>query len=77
MTPDRTSSGRFPVPEDFAFRSTVWSSGWCVLAPFSGDYERRELECRYRLPGGHVTQVLLRQPGGRGKPLVARVTGGR
>lgn len=48
-----------------------------MLAPFSGDYERRELEYRYRLPGGHVTQVALRQPGGRGKPLVARVTGGR
>jgi 3-methyladenine DNA glycosylase/8-oxoguanine DNA glycosylase len=47
------------------------------LAPFSGDYERRTLEYRYRLPGGHVTQVMLSQPGGRGKPLVARVTGGR
>ncbi len=68
---------RFPVPKDFSFPSTVWSSGWCVLAPFSADYERRALEYRYRLPGGYSTQVELRQPGGRGKPVVAQVTGGR
>jgi 3-methyladenine DNA glycosylase/8-oxoguanine DNA glycosylase len=77
MTTKRTVNRRFPVPKDFAFRSTVWSSGWCVLAPFAADYERRTLEYRYRLPGGYSTRVVLRQPGGRGKPVVARVTGGR
>lgn len=73
----RASSHRLAVPNDFSFRSTVWSSGWCVLAPFSSDYDRCALEYRYRLPGGYATQVELRQPGGRGKPVVARVTGGR
>lgn len=73
----RAGSRRFPVPNDFSFQSTVWSSGWCVLAPFVSDHERATLECRYPLPGGYSTQVVLGQPGGRGKPIVARVTGGR
>jgi hypothetical protein len=32
-----------PVPEDFSFWRTVLSHGWCMLAPFSLDRERRVL----------------------------------
>jgi 3-methyladenine DNA glycosylase/8-oxoguanine DNA glycosylase len=32
-----------PVPKDFSFWRTVLSHGWCMLAPFSLDRERRVL----------------------------------
>ena len=51
-------SFRLQAPEDFDFWTTVWSSGWCGLAPFSYDEERRTLPVT---PPIRLNRLLLRK----------------
>lgn len=44
----------------FAFWPTVWSHGWCELAPFSADPARQTLERILELPGGGVVKLVMR-----------------
>lgn len=65
------------APADFDFRATVWSHGWCFLAPFESRDEGGTLARTLALPGGRVARVVARQPGGRGAPVVVEVPGPR
>jgi len=47
------------VPGDFNFWNTVWSSGWCGLAPFSFDEERRALSRVQRLASGKIVNATM------------------
>ncbi len=49
------------VPEDFHFWNTVWSSGWCGLAPFSFDEEARTLSRVQRLTSGKIIRATVRE----------------
>lgn len=64
------------VLPDFDFRATVWSHGWCVLAPFRWEPETGVLERPLRLRSG-VVNLSLSQPNGRGAPVEMAVAGGR
>ena len=64
------------VPKDFDFAVTVYSHGWCMLAPNQPDEEGRTLERAWRLAGGS-TRVRMEQPRGRGTDVELRVVGGR
>jgi len=44
----------------FAFWPTVWSHGWCQLAPFSVDPAARTLERILDLPGGTAVKLVMR-----------------
>ena len=48
-------------PKNFNFRNTVFSHGWCELAPFSLDEEKWELSC-----------VFNRE--GKGRPILAKLS---
>lgn len=52
------------VPEDFNFWLTVWSSGWCGLAPFSFDEEKRTLSRVQRLASGKMVKAIMMQKRG-------------
>jgi N-glycosylase/DNA lyase len=54
------------VPEDFDFWRTVWSSGWCGLAPFSFDEERQTLARVQRLASRKTIRATIGQ-GRRGE----------
>lgn len=43
----------------FAFWPTVWSHGWCELAPFSVDPLRQTLERILELPEGNVVKLVM------------------
>jgi len=47
------------VPEDFEFWSTVWSSGWCGLTPFSFDEDKRTLSRVQRLTSGKIIKATM------------------
>ena len=53
------------VPRDFDFWSTVWSSGWCGLAPFSFDEERRTLSRVHGLTSGKTVEMTMMARRGR------------
>lgn len=49
------------VPKNFDFWCTVWSSGWCALAPFSFDEKKRTLTRVQRLASGKIVKATLTQ----------------
>lgn len=49
------------VPKDFDFWRTVWSSGWCGLAPFSFDEEGRTLTRVQRLVSRKTVRATISQ----------------
>src|SRR5688572_11662030 len=51
------------VPAGFSFRSTVYSHGWCELAPFELDEETWRLSYVFRGPGGSALPALISQDG--------------
>jgi len=57
---------QIPVPQPFAFRETVISHGWYVLAPFQWN-ERKETLLRTELLGGSAVDLSIRY---RGKLIV-------
>lgn len=63
-------------PQDFDFRATVWSHGWCFLAPNESREEGTVLARPVSLPGGRVTHVVARQPAGRGTPIEVEIAAG-
>lgn len=73
----RRATGRsIPVPDRFSFRATVYSHGWCALAPWRWDPAEWRLARPFRVPGAGVSTIELSQPDGRGSPLAARVVAG-
>lgn len=72
LTRDRA----FEVPRDFDFPSTVYSHGWCKLAPNRADTEAGTLERTWPVRGG-TTDIRLTQTSGRGTPVHMEVVGGR
>lgn len=62
------------APPDFDLRTTVWSHGWCFLAPFESSDEGRALATTITLPSDTTTRLTMRQPGGRGSAV--RITVG-
>lgn len=62
------------VPEDFSFRATVHSHGWCRLAPWRWDGS--VLERPLRIGPGATTRIELTQSEGRGTPVRARIVAG-
>ena len=65
-----------PVSSSFSFAATVYSHGWCVLAPFGWRSDDEVLERVLRVPGG-TTRVAFSQPHGRGTALVCQPVAGR
>ena len=57
----QTESLRRPVPDDFDFWLTAWSSGWIDLAPFAHDEERRDIYRVERLASGKIVRATLTQ----------------
>jgi N-glycosylase/DNA lyase len=53
------------LPAHFNFRSTVYSHGWCELAPFELDVDNWRLKYVFRLEGGESVQAMMHQEGGR------------
>ena len=51
----------YMVPKDFNFWLTVWSSGWCGLAPFSFEEEKRTLSRVQRLTSGKIVHAKIMQ----------------
>jgi N-glycosylase/DNA lyase len=47
--------------KDFDFWCTVWSSGWCALAPFSYDRERRTLTRVQKLSSEKIVKAVISQ----------------
>ena len=66
----------FEVPRDFDFASTVYSHGWCKLAPNRADTDAGTLERTWPVRGG-TTEIRLVQASGRGTPVRMEVIGGR
>ncbi|MFN2383965.1 MAG: hypothetical protein ABR559_06840 [Gemmatimonadota bacterium] len=64
------------VPDDFDFRSTVWSSGWCVLAPFGWDAASGVLERPFAFSRRGVATLAISQPRGRGTAVDLRLHSG-
>jgi 3-methyladenine DNA glycosylase/8-oxoguanine DNA glycosylase len=54
------------VPENFNFRHTIFSHGWCVLPPFRVDSAGSSLERLLSLSGGGLVQCSVRE-NGKGK----------
>jgi N-glycosylase/DNA lyase len=53
-----------PAP-DFSFKATVYSHGWCELAPFGLDEENWRLSYVFLTPGHKVVPVVLFEEAGR------------
>jgi 3-methyladenine DNA glycosylase/8-oxoguanine DNA glycosylase len=73
------SSGRIRalgVPSEFDFAGTVYSHGWCMLAPNRADEEAATLE-RIWPVGGGAARIRLHQPAGRGGEVEMEVVAGR
>ncbi len=51
------------TPPNFSFWRTVFSHGWCELAPFSVSRERKELERTLMLPRHTPVHCILREAG--------------
>jgi len=51
------------IPEDFSFRSTVYSHGWCDLAPFSLDTENWRLSYVFTDGKNSVPGVIAEEDG--------------
>ncbi|HEY7473205.1 MAG TPA: Fe-S cluster assembly protein HesB [Gemmatimonadota bacterium] len=66
----------FAVPRDFDFASTVYSHGWCKLAPNEADIDAGTLERPWPVAGG-ATRIRLSQPAGRGSEVRMEVVDGR
>lgn len=76
MTRAATRAYELNVPDDFDFSATVWSHGWCKLAPYAWDPDSAELARPHRLPGGRVTTIGASQPGGRGSAVRLEILAG-
>lgn len=72
----RATAREIAVPDAFSFRATVYSHGWCALAPWIWDTGAWTLARPFRVPGRGASTVELSQPGGRGAPVAARIVGG-
>jgi N-glycosylase/DNA lyase len=55
---------RLKAPEDFSFRRTVRSHGWCDLEPFWADANGSTLRTVVALPSGGARRILLRDDDG-------------
>ena len=64
------------MPKEFDFFGTVYSHGWCMLAPNRADREAETLDRTWPV-GGRASRVRLGQPSGRGGAVRMEVTGGR
>lgn len=64
------------MPARFDFFATVYSHGWCMLAPNRADQEARTLE-RTWAAGSGSSRIRLSQPSGRGGAVRMEVVGGR
>ena len=53
---------RLATPSGFPFRRTVWSHGWCELAPFARAAD--ELTTVVALPAGGARRIVLRSENG-------------
>ena len=47
------------VPAEFSFRATVYSHGWCELAPFELDEENWRLRYVFTLAGGEIVPAVI------------------
>ncbi|KON30300.1 hypothetical protein AC482_04205 [miscellaneous Crenarchaeota group-15 archaeon DG-45] len=56
---------RLEAPGDFDFWTTVRSSGWCGLAPFSFEEERRTLSRIHGLTNGKKVKMTIMEKGTR------------
>lgn len=53
------------VPEDFSFKATVYSHGWCELAPFEIDAENWRLTCVFpAVSGDHAVRATISDDSG-------------
>lgn len=50
-----------PIPKNFNFWTTVWSSGWCSLEPFAVSKEEKTLSRVQKLSSGKIVRVTLAQ----------------
>ncbi len=53
------------VPDDFNFRSTVYSHGWCELAPFSLDEDSWQLSYVFRSKDGTAIPAVISEDSGQ------------
>lgn len=53
------------VPEHFSFRATVYSHGWCQLAPFELDQENWRLSYVFRDRAGRIVPAVISGETGR------------
>lgn len=53
------------VSEDFSFNATVYSHGWCELAPFKLDVENWQLSYVFRGENGSAVSGMMREIGGK------------
>lgn len=67
---------RFNTPEDFDFWCTVWSSGWCALAPFSFNQKRRTLTRIQKLASNKIVKAEISQKR-RGRLIILAESGER
>lgn len=51
------------IPENFSFRATVYSHGWCELTPFELNEEDWRLSYVFNRDGGPVPAVISEEPG--------------
>jgi N-glycosylase/DNA lyase len=66
------------VPEDFSFRSTVFSHGWCALPPYKVLKDTRCFRGSFTIPGGPVVLADISEDNARRPALgAARPAPGR
>lgn len=58
-----TDAIEIATPEGFRFWLSVWSTGWCVLEPFSIDEDAQTLHRVHRLETGKALRFTARQEG--------------
>ena len=66
----------FDGPPGFDLAGTVYSHGWCMLAPNRTDREEKTLERAWVVDGG-AARIRLRQPNGPGGVVEMEVVAGR
>jgi 3-methyladenine DNA glycosylase/8-oxoguanine DNA glycosylase len=66
----------FRTPRSFDLAATIYSHGWCMLAPNRPDEEEKTLERAWRVEGGPA-RIRLLQPSGPGGEVEMEVVAGR
>jgi len=69
----RVSRLHFDTPPNFHFWNTVCSHGWCLLAPFTVDEEKRTLHRVLELPGSRLVRVSLSSTDSRSRKVGAKL----